>query len=422
MKGIKKIFMLATMLCVVFMCVGCVKPTKQEHNISMDDNEKGTYSIKYTFSKSTFENTTYGTYSSYDTYVSDLENLVSQDVNMDLSVDSKSSTKNLYVTVEIDFSSLKDLNAKLNKVYANSNKVYNANIQEDKEINEYKLINNACANDNLDTVLQEELYNNGIEFDVNSEQYKVLNYAFTTGEKVYSLADVEKVKSEAIAYESNKLVNYSENQSESELVYMEKDKNGKKRMAVKKSVCGVVFDYLYNVSVANQDKIWNKTSYFNKKQEYMNKAIITNKTAICKKYVKEIKKYVEETSTTGVCNLGNVSTYELMEKVYSIDTSFVSIYKSYFKDLIKVYVSYFKTTETVSENIISAKYANVICNEVVEEEDTTYVYVEEPTVQEEVDDSPKTGDALPVELMIALAVGALLASTGCVVVKRKNRI
>ena len=195
MKGIKKIFMLATMLCVVFMCVGCVKPTKQEHDISMDDNEKGTYTIKYTFSKSTFENTTYGTYSSYETYVSDLENLVSQDVNMDLSVDSKSSTKNLFVTVEIDFSSLKDLNAKLNKVYAKSNNVYNANVQEDKEINEYKLINNACANDNLDTVLQEELYNNGIEFDVNSEQYKVLNYAFTTGEKVYSLADVERVKS-----------------------------------------------------------------------------------------------------------------------------------------------------------------------------------------------------------------------------------
>ena len=177
MKGFKRIFMLATLLCMVFLCAGCVKPTKLEHDIAMDKNEKGTYSVKYTFSKSTFENTVYGTYSSYDAYVKQLESLVAKDVAMELSVDSKTSKSEVFVTVEIDFSSLKDLNTKLNKVYKQSNYLYNENVKSEKEINEYKLLNNACANDNLDTVLQEELKSNGIEFDVNSEQYKVLNYA-----------------------------------------------------------------------------------------------------------------------------------------------------------------------------------------------------------------------------------------------------
>ncbi|MBQ8043132.1 MAG: hypothetical protein IJ272_03150, partial [Clostridia bacterium] len=294
----------------------------------------------------------------------------------------------------------------------------------EKEVNEYKLINNACANENLDTVLQDELKNNGIEFDVNSEQYKVLNYAFTTGEKVYSLADVEKAQTDAVQYESKKFVNYNENQSESELVYMEKDANGKKRMAVKSSVCSVIYDYLYNVSVSNQDKIWNCSPYVKAKQAYMDKAVIANKTQICKKYVKEIKKYVEATETSQTCNLGNISTYELMTKVYEIDTNFVSIYKSYLNDLIKVYVSYSKTTEVVQENIISAKYCNVICENVVEEEDTTYVYVEETKEApvEEVDDSPKTGDALPIELMISLGALSLIVLTGAAVAVKKNRI
>ena len=95
---------------VAMMCVGCTSPDSRESSLNMDKNGKGTFSTKFGFDKSYFEQSKYGMKKSMAEYVDVFKAVMPSDLGIQFKTDTSSNSKYSYVTVSIDFDSIEDLN------------------------------------------------------------------------------------------------------------------------------------------------------------------------------------------------------------------------------------------------------------------------------------------------------------------------
>lgn len=120
----KKRIILFVVMLVAIICVGCTSPDSKDNSLVMDKNGKGTFSTKFGFDKSYFEQSKYGMKKSMTEYVDEVKTLVPAELGIKFETDTSSNSKYSYVTVSIDFDSIEDLNNKANAIMKETNKLY----------------------------------------------------------------------------------------------------------------------------------------------------------------------------------------------------------------------------------------------------------------------------------------------------------
>lgn len=426
----KKRVVLFVVLMVAMMCVGCTSPDSRESSLEMDKNGKGTFSTKFGFDKSFFEQSKYGTKKSMTEYVETFKNSMPTDLGIQFETDTSSDSKYSYVTVSIAFDSVEDLNKKAKTILNETDKICNNGANEESFYDFSEEIYDAALGDAVDQVFQEYLKKNDVKYDVNADQYKALKIALATGIDVDSVNELEEAKvcmKNIISYYDLARSTYCDE----EVITISLKDDGE-YLEMPPYLVNMFENYMFNLVLVNKDK-------------YINYDVISEiaKPEIEKLVVEQIHntfkndKLIDYLKNSLKGDLSCLSARNLGEDLYNfgINDDSYELPVDYVKALKKVLTN---GQNRECDNKFSVRYGDVYVEDVFENDqvvdgDTVRIKisnnkgevdstkVDKNSNNKAYDDTPKTGDRLPLEILFVLMLVSAVVTCGCFVYYKKAR-
>lgn len=443
----KKIILFVVML-VAIMCVGCTSPDSKDNSLVMDKNGKGTFSTKFGFDKSYFEQSKYGMKKSMTEYVDEVKTLVPAELGIKFETDTSSNSKYSYVTVSIDFDSIEDLNNKANAIMKETNKLYDNGGKDMTFVDYSNIFDKAVSSNTVDQEFQNCLKSNGISYDVNTNQYKILKFVLATGVSVDKVSDMDKVKTSIKANLVSDDGAKETSRSTSEVLAITQENDGE-YLEVPPYLSTLFDNYLYNVVLVNKEKVVNYTAINSIAQAAMDNIVVGQVKSKFNEgklaaYIKNNKQSnLSYLPTEGFKNI--VADMGVAEAIsnYNIVTDEVKAFKKllangqdnrekksnftvkygdiYVDDLGKCcpIINGDMQSETAQIKISDKKGAvdNTKKEETTQKDTTTQT----KTTDNNLDESPKTGDNLPIEMLLMVMAMTAVVIYGCIIYKKRNR-
>ena len=421
---------------VAMMCVGCTSPDSRESSLNMDKNGKGTFSTKFGFDKSYFEQSKYGMKKSMAEYVDVFKAVMPSDLGIQFKTDTSSNSKYSYVTVSIDFDSIEDLNKKANAIMKETDKIYNNGGENESLFDFSGEIDKVYSENVVDQAFQDCLKNNEISYDVNSDQYKVIKFALATGVAIDDASAIEKVKAKVIESAINQGEATFFGSDNSEVLAITQREDGE-YIEVPPYLFRLFDNYIYNVILVNRDKFINYTDTSDIIQSEMEKIVVEQ---IKKKFNDD--KLVDYLKNEGKSNLELLSMENMRFNLYhyEICEHFNIIAEDELNELINVlangqnnrecsdkfsvrYGDFY--AEDIGEYfpILDGEFQSDIAKIKISDKDGAIGNIKEANklANKAYDDTPKTGDRLPLEILFVLMLVSAVVTCGCFVYNKKAR-